>query len=121
MFSSTHKTDSIPVKGYKLFWNDEFDGKQLDTKKWVKAETSGNHGGTRTRKKGRIVSVKSAKTFATPRKNCRQKMLMPTTADPKAPKTKARRRATRFSGNSRNQESVTKKIGANEKRKRALR
>ncbi len=34
MFSSTHKTDSIPVKGYTLFWNDEFDDKQLDKKKW---------------------------------------------------------------------------------------
>lgn len=34
LFATVQDRSDIPVKGYKLVWNDEFDGENLDLKKW---------------------------------------------------------------------------------------
>lgn len=34
LFFFGHRQSTIPVKGYSLFWSDEFDGKTLNLKKW---------------------------------------------------------------------------------------
>ena len=35
MFLLSYKIPEIPVKGYSLAWSDEFNGKELNTNKWV--------------------------------------------------------------------------------------
>lgn len=39
-----HNRVKCPIKGYKLVWNDEFNGSELDTSKWTYATGGGGWG-----------------------------------------------------------------------------
>lgn len=41
---SKHHSIKCPIKGYKLVWNDEFEGRELDTSKWTYATGGGGWG-----------------------------------------------------------------------------